>query len=82
MLNSKMVGYESTPYFSGISRQRGRGFGILAGTVARIAFPVIRNYFYLLLKELDVTLWNLPYHKLEEMLLEEHQRKRHSKDLL
>ena len=77
-----MVGSESTLYFSGISRQRGRGFGIFAGTVARIAFPVIRNYFYLLLKELDVNLWNLPYHKLEEMLLEEPQRKRHSKDLL
>ena len=40
-----MVGYESTPYFSGVPRQRGRGFGALAGTVARTAFPIIRKYF-------------------------------------
>ena len=29
------------PHFSGVPRQRGRGLGALAGTIARTAFPIL-----------------------------------------
>ena len=40
-----MAGYNSLPYFSGVRRQRGRGLGAFAGTVARSAFPILKKYF-------------------------------------
>ena len=41
-----MVVYNSLPQFSGVPRQRGRGFGAFAGTVARTAFPILKKYFF------------------------------------
>ena len=32
------------PHFSGVPRQRGRGLGALAGTIARIAFPILKRF--------------------------------------
>lgn len=32
------------PYFKGVPRQRGRGFGAFAGTVVRSAFPILKKY--------------------------------------
>ena len=32
------------PHFSGVPRQRGRGLGALAGTVARTAFPILKRF--------------------------------------
>ena len=40
-----MVVYNALPHFSGVPRQRGRGFGAFAGTVARTAFPILKKYF-------------------------------------
>ena len=33
------------PYFSGHYRQRGSGFGALAGGIGRIALPIARKFF-------------------------------------
>ena len=38
-----MDGY-SLPYFEGVPRQRGRGFGALARTVARTTLPILKKY--------------------------------------
>ena len=38
----EMVVYNSSPRFSGVPRQRGRGFGAFAGIVARTAFPILK----------------------------------------
>ena len=32
------------PYFKGVPRQRGRGFGALARTVARTTLPILKKY--------------------------------------
>ena len=32
------------PHFSGVPRQRGRGLGALAGTIARTAFPILKRF--------------------------------------
>ena len=32
------------PYYKGVGRQRGRGFGALAQVIGRTAFPFLRNY--------------------------------------
>ena len=32
------------PYYKGIGRRRGRGFGALAQVIGRTAFPFLRNY--------------------------------------
>ena len=32
------------PYYRGVGRQRGRGFGALAQEIGRIAIPFLRNY--------------------------------------
>ena len=31
-------------HFSGVPRQRGRGLGALAGTIARTAFPILKRF--------------------------------------
>ena len=41
-----MVVYNSLPHFSGVPRQRGRGFGAFAGTVARTAFPILKKKYF------------------------------------
>ena len=38
-----MDGY-NLPYFKGVPRQRGRGFGALARTVARTTLPILKKY--------------------------------------
>ena len=38
-----MDGY-NLPYFKGVPRQRGRGFGALARTVARTTLPIFKKY--------------------------------------
>ena len=38
-----MDGY-NLPYFKGVPRQRGRGFGALARTVARTTFSILKKY--------------------------------------
>ena len=32
------------PYYRGVGRQRGRGFGALAQVIGRTAIPILRNY--------------------------------------
>ena len=39
-----MVADSDLPYFSGYSRQKGRGFGALAQTIGRTAIPFLRQY--------------------------------------
>lgn len=39
-----MEGSERLNYFRGVPRQRGRGLGALAGSIARTAFPIFRKY--------------------------------------
>ena len=39
-----MVADSDLPYFRGYSRQRGRGFGVLAQTFGRTAIPFLRRY--------------------------------------
>ena len=41
MVASRQV---AIPYYRGIGRQRGRGFGVLAQVVGRTAMPFLRNY--------------------------------------
>lgn len=38
-----MEGY-SLPYFKGVPRQRGRGIGALASTIARFSFPILKKF--------------------------------------
>ena len=38
-----MDGY-SLPYFKGVPRQRGRGIGALASTIARFSFPILKKF--------------------------------------
>ena len=33
------------PFYKGVCRQRGRGFGALAKVIGRTAFPFLRKYF-------------------------------------
>ena len=32
------------PYYSGVGRQRGRGYGALAQVIGRTAIPILRKY--------------------------------------
>lgn len=41
----------SLPYFKGVPRQRGRGLGALAGTIARTAFPIMKRYIVPVVKK-------------------------------
>ena len=38
-----MEGY-SLPYFKGVPRQRSRGIGALASTIARFSFPILKKF--------------------------------------
>ena len=53
------------PYYRGIGRQRGRGFGALAQVIGRTAIPFLRKYIVPAAKRVGQTCWNLPHLKLE-----------------
>ena len=40
------------PYYRGVGRQRGRGFGALAQVIGRTAFPFLRKYIVLASKRI------------------------------
>ena len=47
------------PYYKGIGRQRGRGFGALAQVIERTAIPFLRKYIVPAGKRVGADLWNL-----------------------
>ena len=47
-----MDGFDKMSYFRGVPRQRGRGLGAFAGTIARTTFPILRKYVLPVAKKL------------------------------
>ena len=50
MVASRQV---ETPYYRGVGRQRGRGFGALAQVIGRTASPFLRKYVVPAAKRID-----------------------------
>ena len=67
--------------FRGHARQRGRGFGSLAQTLGRTAFPFIKNYMSQRQKESEQIYLKLPLQRLEKLSVDEKNSKRWQKML-
>ena len=57
------------PFYRGIGRQRGRGFGALAQVIGRTAIPFLRRYIVPAARR--VGCWNLLRQKLQRFLVVE-----------
>ena len=51
-----MVADSDLPYFHSYSRQKGRGFGMLAQTIGKTAIPFLRRYVVQAAKTVDADL--------------------------
>ena len=47
------------PYYRGVGRQRGRGFGALASVIGRSAIPFLKNYIVLAIKRVGANILEL-----------------------
>ena len=47
------------PYYRGVGRQRGRGFGALAQVIGKTAIPFLRKYIVPAAKRVGAACWNL-----------------------
>ena len=59
------------PFYRGIDRQRGRGFGALAQVIGRTAIPFLRKLSSQLQKALVLTCWKMPCQSLQMLLVVE-----------
>ena len=59
------------PYYRGVGRQRGRGFGALAQVIGRTAIPFLRKYIVLAAKRVGADFWKLLCQKLQMLLVVE-----------
>ena len=57
------------PYYRGVGRQHGRGFGALAQVIGRTAIPFLRKYIVPTAKRVGADCWNLPCQKLQRLLV-------------
>ena len=65
MVASRQVGI---PYYGGVGRQRGRGFGALAQVIGRTAIPFLRKYIVPAAKRMGADILDLPHQRLESLL--------------
>ena len=56
------------PYYRGVGRQRGRGFGALAQVIGRTAIPFLRKYIVLAAKRVGVDLFEFAVSEIAEVV--------------
>ena len=56
------------PYYRGVGRQRGRGFGALARVIGRTAFPFLRKYIFAAAKRVDADLLEFDVPEIAEVV--------------
>ena len=65
MIASRQV---DIPYYRGVGRQRGRGFGALAQVIGRTAIPFLRNYILSAAKRVGTDLLELAVPEIAEVV--------------
>ena len=56
------------PYYKGVGRQRGRGFGALAQVIGRTAIPLLHKYVFPAAKRLDADLLDFTVPEVAEVV--------------
>ena len=56
------------PYYKGIGRQRGRGFGALAQVIGRTAIPFLRKYIFRAAKRVGADLLEFAVSKVADVV--------------
>ena len=56
------------PFYRGVGRQRGRGFGALAQVIGRTAIPFLRKFFVPAAKRLGSDLLEFPVQEIAEVV--------------
>ena len=57
------------PYYRGVGRQRGRGFGALAQVIGRTAIPFLRKYIVPAAQRIGDDLLEFAVHKSQRLLV-------------
>ena len=57
------------PYYRGIGRQRGRGFGALAQVIGRTAIPIVREYIVAASKRIGADLMEFAALEIAEFVI-------------